>query len=119
MSLQGRNTHERRGALSPLQVEPTLVQVNNHEYLAQPVLEITTFEIKKASDAEHIRSVFEAAAHSRWAHSSYLVIEVENGDYEFNERLVSELERFNIGLTFMWKQKGEWQFDRQEWESED
>jgi hypothetical protein len=47
-----------------------------------------------------------------------LVVEVENGDYEFNERLVSELERFNIGLIFMWKEKGEWQFDRQEWESE-
>jgi hypothetical protein len=46
-----------------------------------------------------------------------LVVEVENGDYEFNERLVSELERFNIGLIFMWKEKGEWQFGRQEWKS--
>jgi hypothetical protein len=96
----------------------TLVQVNNYEYLAQPVLEITTFEIKKSSDAEDIRSVFEAAAHSRWAHFSYLVVEVENGDYEFNERLISELERFNIGLVFMWKEKGTWQFNREEWESE-
>jgi hypothetical protein len=58
------------------------------------------------------RSVFEAAAHSRWAHFSCLVVEVEKEDYEFPERLISELERFNIGLIFMWKKKGEWQFDR-------
>jgi hypothetical protein len=96
----------------------TLVQVNNYEYLVQPDLEVTTFEIKKASDTEDIRSVFEAAAHSRWAHYSYLVVEVEKPEYEFPERIISELERFNIGLIFMWKEKNEWQFDIQEWESD-
>jgi hypothetical protein len=96
----------------------TLVQVNRYEYLAQPSLDVTTFEIKKSSDAEDVRSVFEAAAHSRRAHFSYLVVEVEERDYEFPERLVSELERFNIGLIFMWKGKGEWQFEQREWESD-
>lgn len=96
----------------------TLVQVNRYEYLAQPVLDVTTFEIKKSSDAEDIRSVFEAAAHSRRAHFSYLVVEVEAEDYEFPERLVSELERFNIGLVFMWKEKDVWKFEQREWESD-
>jgi type I restriction enzyme M protein len=43
----------------------TLVQVNSYEYMPQPVLEVTTFEVKKFSDAQNIRSVYETAAHSR------------------------------------------------------
>ena len=46
------------------------------------------------------------------------MVEVEKSDYEFPERLISELERFNIGLIFMWKEKGAWQFEEQEWETE-
>jgi len=77
--------------------------------------------VKKFSDAENIRSVYEAAAHSRWAHFGYLVAEVPNADYEFPQRFVSELERFNIGLIFMWKHKKgkeDWHFEEQEWESD-
>ena len=96
----------------------TLVQVNSYDYLPQPVLELTTFEVKKFADAEDMRSVFETAAHSRWAHFSYLVAEVPHPDYEFPERFVSELERFNLGLIFMWKKKEKWEFEVQEWESE-
>ncbi len=96
----------------------TLVQVNSYDYLPQPVLEVTTFEVKKFSDAEDMRSVYETAAHSRWAHFSYLVAEVPNPDYEFPERFVSELERFNLGLIFMWKKKDEWEFEEQEWETD-
>ncbi|HVP41898.1 MAG TPA: hypothetical protein VMS96_00615, partial [Terriglobales bacterium] len=96
----------------------TLVEVNSYEYLPQPVLEVTTFEVKKYADAENIRSVYEAAAHSRWAHYSYLVAEVPNGDHEFPERFLSELERFNVGLLFMWKEKGAWHAEQQEWETD-
>jgi hypothetical protein len=96
----------------------TLVQVNSYEYMPQPVLEVTTFEVKKFSDAENIRSVYEAAAHSRWAHFSYLVAEVPGEDYEFPERFTSELERFDTSLIFMWKEKEEWHFQQQEWETD-
>jgi hypothetical protein len=96
----------------------TVVQVSSYEFLPQPVLEVTTFEVKKNSDAENIRSVYEAAAHSRWAHFSYLVTEVPNSEHVFPERFVSELERFNIGLIFMWKEKGKWSFEEQEWETD-
>jgi hypothetical protein len=99
----------------------TLVQVNSYDFLPQPVLEVTTFEVKRFSDAENIRSVYESAAHSRWAHFSYLVAEVPDSDYEFPERFASELERFHLGMIFMWKDKKEksgWQFAEQEWETD-
>jgi hypothetical protein len=47
-----------------------------------------------------------------------LVLEVPDEDYELPERFESELERFDLGLIFMWKQKGEWQFDQREWETD-
>lgn len=96
----------------------TLVQVNSYDYLPQPVLEVSTFEIKKFSQAENIRSVYEAAAHSRWAHFSYLVAEVPHVEHEFPERFMSELERFKIGMIFMWKEKDEWHFEEIESESD-
>jgi hypothetical protein len=96
----------------------TLVQVNSYDYLPQPVLEVTTFEVKKFSDAENIRSVYEAAAHSRWSHFAFLVAEAPSGDYEFPERFMSELERFNVGLILMWKDSGGWLFEEHEYETD-
>lgn len=96
----------------------TLVQVNNYNYLAQPILEVTTFEVKKFSDAQDIRSVYEAAAHSRWAHYSWLVVEVPDEEFEFPPRFMSELERFHLGLILMWKVKDDWDFAQQVWETE-
>lgn len=96
----------------------TLVQVNSYDYLPQPVLEVTTFEVKKFSDAENIRSVYETAAHSRWAHFAFLVAEAPNGDYEFPERFMSELERFNVGLILMWKESDGWHFEEHEYETD-
>jgi hypothetical protein len=97
----------------------TVVKVNSYEYLPMPVLEVSTFEVKRFSDAEDLRSVFEAAAHSRWAHYSYLVVEVPDFDYELPERIQAELERFNIGRLFMrQRKKGRWQFEEQEWETD-
>jgi len=96
----------------------TLVQVNSYDYLPQPVLEVTTFEVKKFSDAENIRSVYEAAAHSRWSHFAFLVAEVPNRDYEFPERFMSELERFDVGIILMWKESDGWQFEEHEYETD-
>jgi len=96
----------------------TLVQVNNYEYLAQPILDITTFEVKKFSDAQDIRSVYEAAAHSRWAHYSFLVAEVPDEEFEFPPRFMSELERFHLGLITMWQVKGDWEFEQEVWETQ-
>jgi len=59
----------------------------------------------------HPASVYEAAAHSRWAHYAFLVAEVPDDKFEFPERFISELERFRIGLMVIWCENGEWKFD--------
>lgn len=88
----------------------TLVEVNTFEYLPGANLEITTFEVKRFVDSQNIASVYEAAAHSRWAHYAYLVAEVPQEHYEFQSRIISELERFDIGLILFWKKDGKWDF---------
>ncbi len=113
----GTARKKRRASGQWSRPDVTLVQVNSYDYLPQPVLEVSSFEVKKFSHAENIRSVYEAAAHSRWAHFSYLVAEVPGSDYEFPERFMSELERFKIGLILMWKDKEGWQFEEQEYET--
>jgi hypothetical protein len=114
----GTPRKKRRASGQWSRPDVTLVQVNSYDYLSQPVLDVTTFEVKRFSDAENIRSVYEAAAHSRWAHFSYLVAEVPSPDYEFPERFGSELERFHLGLIFMWKKKEKWTFEEQGWETD-
>lgn len=79
---------------------------------------MSTFEVKRFVDAQNIASVYEAAAHSRWAHYAYLVVEVPDADYKFPERFMSELERFKIGLVLMWKDGGGWHFEQEEYETE-
>ena len=118
VQVTGTPKRKRRTSGQWSRPDVTVVQVNSYDYLPQPVLEVTTFEVKRFSDAENIRSVYETAAHSRWTHFSYLVAEVPSSDYEFSERFVSELERFNLGLIFMWKEKDKWEFEEQEWETE-
>lgn len=88
----------------------TLVEVNTFEYLPGSNLEVTTFEVKKFADVQNIASVYEAAAHSRWAHYAYLVGEVPEENYEFPDRFVSEVKRFRIGLMVMWLENGNWKF---------
>jgi hypothetical protein len=114
----GTPRKKRRASGQCSRPDVTLVQVNSYDYLPQPVLEVTTFEVKRFADAENIQSVYETAAHSRWAHFSYLVAEVPNADYKFPERFFSELERFNLGLILMWKEKEEWKFEVQVWETD-
>lgn len=89
----------------------TVVQVNSYDLLPQTVLEVATFEVKKFSDAQNLASVYEAAAHSRWAHFAYLVAEVPSEDFDFPKRFLSELERFKIGLILMWRDREGWHID--------
>lgn len=76
-----------------------LVSVCRHEYVPGVVLEVTTFEIKD-TDKFDVTGVFEAAAHSAFAHKSYLAIKVANGASGSSdlERVRQECRRFGIGL---------------------
>jgi hypothetical protein len=64
--------------------------------LPQRSVQVTSFEIKRASDAE-LSSVYESTAHQRWAQYSYLVVEVAGGA-DLPENVVTEASRFGIGL---------------------
>lgn len=88
----------------------TLVEVSTFEYQSGSNLEVTTFEVKRFGDGQNIASVYEAAAHSRWAHYAYLVVEVPEEKVEFPERFISEIERFHIGLMSLWREHNEWKF---------
>lgn len=46
----------------------TALTVSNFELLPGAAVEARSFEIKRSSDAARIESVYEAAAHGRWAH---------------------------------------------------
>lgn len=63
-------------------------------------LDLSTFEVKKSLE-EGIAGVYEAAAHSAFAHRSFLVIHLEDRSIEHDElycRIVNECERFGLGL---------------------
>lgn len=76
-----------------------LVAVRKYEFVPARDLEVITFEIK-TEDGYDIDAVFEAAAHSAFAHRSYLAVQVSNIDAATAEleRIERECERFGIGL---------------------
>jgi hypothetical protein len=80
----------------------TLFAVRTYPYLPGRFTELITFEIKKLNTFS-INGVFETAAHSAYAHRSYLMIHYKNYDPKKDnprelERVISEAERMNIGL---------------------
>jgi hypothetical protein len=82
----------------------TAVRVLRFEWLPDIVLEVSSFEIKRAADAIDLESVYEAAAHGRWAHLASLVL--ENPGRELSERFLDEIRRFNLGLYVMNRRPG-------------
>jgi hypothetical protein len=84
----------------------TAVTVTNFELLPGATVEVSSYEIKRAADAERLESVFEAAAHGRWAHRASLVIERVDGTSEIDQEIRSEVERFGLGLYTMQRDSG-------------
>jgi len=89
----------------------SLVQVNRFDYITMPQIEASSFEVKRYEDAVNIDSVYEAASHSRWVHSSWLVAEdSETNPRQFSDRFRTELERFGVGLMTMKKVDNKYRF---------
>lgn len=65
-------------------------------------LEVTTFEIKKTIE-EAVEGVYETAAHSAFAHRSFLVVQLPHAmskkDDEDWSRVLKESKRFGLGVT--------------------
>ena len=76
-----------------------LISIRSYTFIPGKILEVTTFEVKPASDYG-VESVFETAAHSLFAHKSYLIIHLPGGlpDSEEFERIKKQCQVFGIGL---------------------
>lgn len=88
----------------------SLVAIHTFAYIPGKTIELVTFEVKPANNFG-IEGVFETAAHSRAAHRSYLMIHTPDGKPDREDkfdRLVSECERFHLGLIIFDKPK-EWE----------
>lgn len=76
----------------------TLVAVKMFQYIPGKTLEVITFELKRA-EWWGVEGVYETAAHSSFAHSSYLCIHaptvIPSSD---QDRLEREAQRFGVGL---------------------
>jgi hypothetical protein len=79
----------------------TAVQVFRYDWLPEISVEVSTYEIKQAADAKRIESVYEAAAHGRWAHRASLVAEHAEGHDAVPETILNEVRRFRLGLYAM------------------
>jgi len=79
----------------------TLVAVRTYAFTPGKRLEVITFELKPSLDSA-LEGVFEALAHSAFAHRSYLAVDVSSyGDSVEDERIVHECSRLGIGyITF-------------------
>lgn len=88
----------------------TAITVSNFEYLPGATVEVLSYEIKRAVDADKIESVYEAAAHGRWAHRASLVVEVLPGKPSMPDAVQDEAERFGLGLYAMTRRhEGTWE----------
>jgi hypothetical protein len=77
----------------------TLIAMQTFTYVPHKVFEVITFEIKPNIETA-LDGVFEAAAHSAFAHRSYLAFP-DSKNYATNplfERISDECERFGLGL---------------------
>ncbi|MGD1073958.1 MAG: hypothetical protein ABSB15_27930 [Bryobacteraceae bacterium] len=69
-------------------------------YVPSKVFEVITFEIKPTVESA-MAGVYECAAHSAFAHRSYLAFPDSNeydNDHPLFDRIVDECERFGLGL---------------------
>jgi hypothetical protein len=81
--------------------------VERYEWLPDVTLTVSSYEVKRASDAIRLESIYEAAAHGRWAHEANLVIEDPG---VLNDRFLEEIARFRLGL-FVMRRRGDGGFD--------
>lgn len=84
----------------------TAVQVSRYEWLPEITVEVSSYEIKRARDATKLESVYEAAAHGRWAHRCSLVLE-QLADEDIDLSILDEVRRFQLGLYIMRRRSGD------------
>lgn len=91
----------------------TAVQVLTYEWLPQVTVEVLSYEIKRFADAQRLESVYEAAAHQRWAQRASLVVELDREAGALPDAMREEIRRFRLGLYTM-RRRDEGSFDIRE-----
>lgn len=75
--------------------------VTNFDYIPSATVELASFEMKRSDQVDKLESVYEAAAHGRWAHSTNLVLEMKDEAAVASE-VMRDAERFGLGLWKVW-----------------
>ncbi len=91
----------RRGGGRWSRPDVTAVQVFRYDWLPEITVEVSTYEIKRFVDAERLESIYEAAAHGRWAHRASLVVEFVGDGPMVQPAIYDEIRRFRLGLYGM------------------
>jgi hypothetical protein len=84
----------------------TAVHVFRYDWLPEITVEVSSYEIKRAPDARKLESVYEAAAHGRWAHRASLVVEHAEDADPVPSPIYDEILRFRLGLYAMRRRSG-------------
>jgi hypothetical protein len=81
----------------------TQIRVTSYpvEYLPAVTVEVSAYEIKRNVEADRLESVYEAAAHGRWAHMANLVVELQTEEAAVSPSIQAEANRLGIGLYTM------------------
>lgn len=85
----------RRGQWSRPDI--TSIEVDWFDNLPQKYVQVTSYEVKKRGSYD-LSSVYEAAAHQRYAHKTFLVIEVESNEESIEDDVEREAARLGVGV---------------------
>lgn len=91
----------------------TAVQVFRYDWLPDITVEVSSYEVKRAMDAKKLESIYEAAAHGRWAHRASVVVEQPEDGEAVPASIFDEVRRFRLGLYAM-RRRSEGGFDVRE-----
>ncbi|MBJ7289181.1 hypothetical protein [Williamsia sp.] len=79
------------------------VVVTDLEFMPGVDITVRSYELKRFRDAQNLAGVYEASAHQRAAHYSFLVIEYPIDEDETPPKAVfGECQRLGVGLICMW-----------------
>lgn len=98
----GNGSGQRRATGEWSRPDVVSLSLRRWEFLPTIEVQLSTYEIKPFKQARRLAGVYEAAAHQRRSHYSYLVIEWPS-DSPLPDAVVDETIRHSIGLCQIWE----------------
>jgi hypothetical protein len=101
--ITGHGGGQRRATGEWSRPDVVSLSLRRWEFLPTVKVQLSTYELKPFKQARRLAGVYEAAAHQRRSHYSYLVVEWPlDGESPLPEAIVDETIRHNIGLCQIW-----------------